>query len=295
MSVPRALFLALTCLVLVDCEVRICSQPATRQRDTTRQRYVACSPDGATIALAGGKDGTIHLRDAATGKERAILRGLSGWPPCVTFSPDGGTLASGGWETIQLWDTATNELRGTLRGHRSGVWPLVFSPDGKTLASADCPTICVKLWDVTTGKERHFEAPDWCQEDSDYIQDMAFSPDSRTLAVASYYRIGLWDVDSGKNTAVFGRGSHRPLSLSIWSIINSLLNDYPTEYVRSLSYNPDGKLIACLSSDGEDGNEWMQEVPAVVVNRIGGLCGLAAGLLFLGGCLRLPQDHRTGG
>src|ERR1700735_629435 len=114
MSVGRALFLAVPCLVLVECEPFLCSQPTPRQGHTGRQPSVACSPDGTTIAQAGGKDGTIHLLDAATGKERAILRGdPNDVAPSLVFSPDG-TLASGGRKTIELWDTATNELRGTL-------------------------------------------------------------------------------------------------------------------------------------------------------------------------------------
>jgi hypothetical protein len=36
----------------------------------------------------------------------------------VAFSPDGGTLASGGWQAVRPWDPATGQLRSALRMRR---------------------------------------------------------------------------------------------------------------------------------------------------------------------------------
>jgi WD40 repeat protein len=107
---------------------------------------VAYSPDGKTLA-SGSYDKTIKLWDVATGKElsntilnayitiflhnqpfaaaaclsyyltvhkeRATLRGLTGYVLSVAFSPDGKTLASGSGDgTIKLWDVATGKQAG---------------------------------------------------------------------------------------------------------------------------------------------------------------------------------------
>ncbi len=56
---------------------------------------IAFSPDGETIASAGG-DQSIKLWDLDSGKVLHTLAGHSGWIWSIAISPDGETLVSGG-------------------------------------------------------------------------------------------------------------------------------------------------------------------------------------------------------
>jgi WD40 repeat protein/beta-lactamase regulating signal transducer with metallopeptidase domain len=68
-----------------------------------RATSAAFAADGRHIAV-GGRDATVHICDAATGKEIAVLRGHAGPVWTVTFSPDGHQLLSGGDDgTLRLW------------------------------------------------------------------------------------------------------------------------------------------------------------------------------------------------
>src|SRR5438874_2715514 len=68
------------------------------------------------------------------------------------------------------------KLRDTLQGHTNAVVSVAFSPDGKTLASASYDGT-LKLWDMTTGKERATLG-----KYTGCVGCVAISPDGKTLA-----------------------------------------------------------------------------------------------------------------
>jgi WD40 repeat protein len=118
--------------------------------------FLAFSPDGKTVSLAGGvprqvsgEDAThVVLWETATGRERLRLTGHKRQIKAAAFSVDGRILASTGREeVIRLWDTATGKQIGQLTGHRGWVNSLAFSPDGKTLISGG-PDSTILFWDM---------------------------------------------------------------------------------------------------------------------------------------------------
>jgi WD40 repeat protein len=73
---------------------------------------------------------------------------------CVSWSPDGRTIASGDSSgTVLLWDAETWEPIGTLEGHPEGLLGLAWSPDGSTLAVPG-PENSVLLFGVETPTQR---------------------------------------------------------------------------------------------------------------------------------------------
>jgi RNA polymerase sigma factor (sigma-70 family) len=112
------------------------------------------SPDGRMLAAVGSRrvgdqeTELITLWETATGKERLSLKGPAGRAYCVTFSPGGRVLATGGLDRkVHLWDAATGREVRSFAGHQAGVSALAFAPDRMTLASGSFDTT-VLLWGV---------------------------------------------------------------------------------------------------------------------------------------------------
>ena len=100
-----------------------------RESNSLWSLSVAFSPDGSTLA-SGFQDRTVRLWDVETQTEVATLKGHTDRVISVSFSPDGGLLASaGGWEdpTVRLWDAATQTEVATLIGHTREVYSVAFS------------------------------------------------------------------------------------------------------------------------------------------------------------------------
>lgn len=71
----------------------------------------------------------------------------------VAFSPDGQTIASGGYDdTMKLWDVSTNELTAILIGHGTTVFSVAFSPDGQTLVVGS-DSFDIELWKISPNVE----------------------------------------------------------------------------------------------------------------------------------------------
>jgi WD40 repeat protein len=99
----------------------------------------AVSPDGMHIAL-GLTDDTVRVWDADTLKEIAKLKGHTYMVWSVAFSPDGGCIASGGFDpdcSVRIWSARTFQPLATLDGTGRTVSHVMFSPDGRIVACRD--------------------------------------------------------------------------------------------------------------------------------------------------------------
>jgi WD40 repeat protein len=102
------------------------------------------SPDGRTLAMDAPVDDRRFLRlfDAATGREKGVLREKGATLSCLGFLPDGKLLVNACVEEgdefstqLQWWDPATGRKVASSTKEKDGFSSVRCSPDGKTVAA----------------------------------------------------------------------------------------------------------------------------------------------------------------
>jgi WD40 repeat protein len=195
---------------------------------------VLFTPDGYTLTAAGRE---IRRWEVATRQRRPSWPGYEGHS-CLTFSPDGRTLAIGHevrepgrarWDpatgaAITLRDAADGTERGSLRIPAGGVArALAYSPDGRFLAAAG--GMDLRVWDVDRGAVVFSH---WAGDKA--YAATGFTTDGRYLAAAHGDRLlRIWKVPSW-----------RPVTALDWKI----------GPLTALAFAPDGMLAACGSRRG---------------------------------------------
>jgi WD40 repeat protein len=156
---------------------------------------IAISPDGGIVA-SGVQP--ILVWQVTDGK---LLYTLDGWYH-VAFSPDGKTLAtpaSVNGTIVQLWDAQSGaplhklEPPAAQQGQlqRGQIHSLAFSRDGGMLAVGN-NNFTAHVWQLSTGTLIHTLS----LGSNNPAEEVAFSPDGKTLAILTDYEVQLWNVQN---------------------------------------------------------------------------------------------------
>jgi RNA polymerase sigma factor (sigma-70 family) len=196
---------------------------------------LAFSPAGQRLYSAG-MDTTIREWDVATGLEarRFLPQASSVWS--LALSPDGKVLvtASIGQPNVEsteirLWSTDSGKPIDLIENQSWCQGILRFSPDGRLVVGLGSVNngkgydSQFRCWDVATKKEiNRLTVPGTTEK------NFAVSSDGRTLALALWNRVSLWEVASGKERHGF---------------------EGHLGQVHFIAFSPDSKHLVTSSSD----------------------------------------------
>ena len=199
---------------------------------------------------------------------------------CVTISPDGQFLISGGNDkTIKVRSLHSGKILRTLTGHSGSVYAIDISPDGQTLVSGSWDQT-IKVWNLHAGNQAGIAPTSrnlgggllyTLTGHSGEVNAVAISPNGETLVSGSEdSTIKLWDLRTGelkttltahsnavKSVAISSDNrtlvsSSADSTINLWHLHTSELLHTLTghsNWVRSTAISSDGQILASGSQD----------------------------------------------
>ncbi len=228
---------------------------------------IVYSTDGK-LMITGGGDGSVGIWDVSEPSDTVQLSeinyGENAEVHSLAINAEGSILAVGMTLTdsedqtytfIHLMDI-TNLESPKLKliiddSYNCGI-RTIFNPDGQSLVSS-CNDYKIKIWNLSDPERpKTVESP--IVHYDNFISSLVFSPDGKTLAIGSYDdTIQTWDFSD-------------PNSVTLKGTIET------GSGVNSLSFSPDGEILATVYSSGNEVYFWDISKPNSI-NYMGKIVG----------------------
>ncbi|MEM7312499.1 MAG: serine/threonine-protein kinase, partial [Planctomycetota bacterium] len=217
-----------------DQRLRVWDLPSLRPRFSTPiawgVRDVCVAPDGSWIAAAPPPDeanypreGTVSIRDAASGKVVTTLLGHENWVLKMAVSPDGTRLAtSGEFTNARIWDVSTGQQTAKYEFESRPAAPqITFDASGEKIYLGHRDGWVSQ---ISLGSDREMQT--W-QAFGDVISGMAVTADGRIVAISpSSDELRVYDFARNRRLASLdiGMGLLQRLQLAEQSRFLTLVN-----------------------------------------------------------------------
>jgi WD40 repeat protein len=241
----------------------------------------AFSPDGNYV-LTSNADGTVYVwdMDVWSNPKEVSFAGIGssfyrGPYERFVFSPNGSTIVATATNSkdasiarsARLIEAASGRTISTV-SHADTVARALFSPDGRFIVTLPSTGPIVTIWEAASGRKvADLTMPDSQKHPSHgkFVEDAAFSPDSKRIVTASANSVLIWEPESGKLVdrldlkgkpdRIVGSVSFRPNSDSLLVVVDGQMELWDLakkqiiyvagtgESITRAFFGPNGKYI----------------------------------------------------
>ena len=241
--------------------------------------FLAYSPDGRTLA-AGSFDGVVQTWNIASGKRLGLYGSPSGLTSRLLYTSSGKLLAYGTYgQAVFVRDVLAEKMLTPTVGHQGSISSILFSADGKQVATAGNDGM-VCYWDAA-GKETgrvllHIDENAGMTTYGVRLGSIVLSPDGKHALASTPLGISLFEMVKGREVCTLSQNFFGGQPMAVFSPDGSQLVtvfpdfqnrkpqlhlydvgsgqelrklDGPLGTINGISFSPDGKWVAAVSSN----------------------------------------------